>query len=894
MAAAEQILAGSTQPPMYFPPANASVLQYPEGFGKDEAAVDGLSRSLSCLGLTGRISEEYMGRIDEEPTPTPAYNTKSLHSRSATDLPSLATVEEDVFSMGLEQEKEGARQWDSSGAVESPGSSGDRTSQLKISVHPSRTLICSNISSTMSDEYLKALFQTFGDVQTLRTEYRSHGIVVVSFFDLRAAFNAKRELQGRTLADQALQVQFSAMGSSFGNFGEGTILIFNCDPHLDCQELARIFSMYGDVKRIQEVPDKKNHKLIEFYDIRRANLAMQAINRAVVAGSQTRPDGQVEGAVPMQQAANVQGLANGGSGDLLDQPTAHSWDGSSRMKSLLAMGTVQNAEDFFGTGVAQGSPSTQPSTFLGSAVGTSSMVKSNSALALQDMASSSSMGALKVPPVPQLAGGALPLTAQLAKGLRISDSASSLGSRLYGRQPALMTNLGGAAATPMGGMPGVAEGRVLDAQLKGFAPKGLPGPGLVPGYMHQAGHGPQPSPEVLQAAGLPPGLLNNPNAAHLLGQHMGARTALSNSTSVGSGLDIYGQQSALSSAISGLQQGGYLGSPSAAQQAMGRGAPPVAANPPVWGQPGAHLPSAQGLAPQTATNANLYETISKLQQAGVATGSIPGLLANAGMGSQSPNPYLQAAITANAAQLLHQAIGGGTLPGLMNAAGSSGVDLSGLSKSASSPALNLSQEESREQHRDHRSGGRLSRRNVDPVLEAERRVQQQRLYALDIERVNLGEDKRTTLMIKNIPNKYTQKMLLASVDETLKGKYDFFYLPIDFKNKCNVGYGFINMMTPKDIIPVFERFHNKKWERFNSEKVCCITYARIQGKAALVNHFQNSSLMHEDKKHRPVLFTSDGPTQGDPEPFPVGPNVRPRITFKERDFRSREKGGYWG
>jgi len=158
----------------------------------------------------------------------------------------------------------------------------------------------------------------------------------------------------------------------------------------------------------------------------------------------------------------------------------------------------------------------------------------------------------------------------------------------------------------------------------------------------------------------------------------------------------------------------------------------------------------------------------------------------------------------------------------------------------------------------------------------------------------MGEDKRTTLMIKNIPNKYTQKMLLASVDETLRGKYDFFYLPIDFKNKCNVGYGFINMMTPKDIIPVFERFHNKKWERFNSEKVCCITYARIQGKAALVNHFQNSSLMHEDKKHRPVLFTSDGPTQGDPEPFPVGPNVRPRITFKERDFRSREKGGYWG
>lgn len=883
----EQMLASSTQASAFFqgpnaPPA-ASMLQFPDGFGQDESAVERLSRSLNCLGLATKISDEYMDRIDEEPTPL-AQTQKGKGSRSSTDM-TPPTAFEDVFSSmgGLELEQESVRSFQNLPQVDQAGSPVDRSSQFKIGVHPSRTLLVSSVNKNMSDEHLKAVFETFGDVQTLQTEYKAHGLVLVSFYDLRAAFNAKRELQSRTLADQMLQVQFSASGTSFGNFGEGTILLFNVDSHLDSKELAQIFSTYGDVKRIQEVPDKVHHKLIEFYDIRSANLAMQAINRAVVAGTQNQPDDQTEGLAGLQQAGNPQAMGSGGSGELLDQPTAHSWDASvsaaSRMKSLLAMGGMSSAEELFGTGVAQGSPSTQcdsSNPFQSSAFGTVPMVKSNSALGLQSLGSTVTMATSKVPAVPQLASGALPLTPQLAKGLRIPDSTTSLGNRVYNRLQAPVAN-----PVAVGSIPGMPDTSLLNAQLKNLSS--------------------QISPRVLQAvaSGLPQTMLTNPGSpAHSMATHQrGARSGLSNSTSVGSGLDIYSQQSALNSVLAGLQQRGLLGSSVGGQPVMGRAGPGVrmqsnSARGAVWGQQGAAFPTPQNPPSQTAPNVQLYEAIAKLQESGVSASAIPGLLAGANVGT---NQYLQAAVAANAAQLLHQVMGSSVLPGLMHPAASSGVDLAGLSKSASSPALNPAQEEPREQARDHRSGGRLSRRNVDPVLEAERRAQQQRLYALDMDRVRSGEDKRTTLMIKNIPNKYTQKMLLAAVDETLKGSYDFFYLPIDFKNKCNVGYGFVNMMTPMDIIPLYERFHNKKWERFNSEKVCCITYARIQGKAALVNHFQNSSLMHEDKKHRPVLFTSDGPTVGDPEPFPVGPNVRPRISIRERDFRSREKGGgYWG
>lgn len=184
----------------------------------------------------------------------------------------------------------------------------------------------------------------------------------------------------------------------------------------------------------------------------------------------------------------------------------------------------------------------------------------------------------------------------------------------------------------------------------------------------------------------------------------------------------------------------------------------------------------------------------------------------------------------------------------------------------------------------HHNGGhgfnRKSRSSSQSTTDAE--------FVIDLRKLSIGEepaDKRTTLMvwmpiyflattflflqIRNIPNKYSQQMLLDEINVNHEGKYDFFYLPIDFKNRCNVGYAFISFLDPL-FIPAFVReFEGQRWSNFNSDKVCSISYARIQGKAAMISRFQNSSLLEKDDEYRPLLFYSDGPNKGKPEPFPA-------------------------
>ncbi|KAM7482654.1 hypothetical protein LguiB_007237 [Lonicera macranthoides] len=131
------------------------------------------------------------------------------------------------------------------------------------------------------------------------------------------------------------------------------------------------------------------------------------------------------------------------------------------------------------------------------------------------------------------------------------------------------------------------------------------------------------------------------------------------------------------------------------------------------------------------------------------------------------------------------------------------------------------------------------------------------------------DEEKTTVMIKNIPNKYTRELLVkflenhcltenqknASSEEGIVSAFDFIYLPMDFRTGVNKGYAFVNFTNPKAVWRFYNACDRMKWDLFESPKICEIVSAKLQGKEALKNHFEKSRFACETDEFLPLCFS---------------------------------------
>ena len=118
-------------------------------------------------------------------------------------------------------------------------------------------------------------------------------------------------------------------------------------------------------------------------------------------------------------------------------------------------------------------------------------------------------------------------------------------------------------------------------------------------------------------------------------------------------------------------------------------------------------------------------------------------------------------------------------------------------------------------------------------------------------------------MIRHIPNKYSYKNILDEINFACKDKYDYFYLPLDSENNCNLGYCFINFIHPLHIIYFYNIFKSRKWLYYNSYKECDLTFAKYQGKCELNNNIGKKMGESEDKNENLMILEVKNPPKID-------------------------------
>ena len=103
--------------------------------------------------------------------------------------------------------------------------------------------------------------------------------------------------------------------------------------------------------------------------------------------------------------------------------------------------------------------------------------------------------------------------------------------------------------------------------------------------------------------------------------------------------------------------------------------------------------------------------------------------------------------------------------------------------------------------------------------------------------IMLGLDKRTSIIIKNIPENISQegfKQIILNFNPFI----DFYYVPIKIRTRKNLRVAFVNVINSLQIVPIYMGLLYKMKFQYNSPDIEMeICYSKVQGKDLLMKRF---------------------------------------------------------
>mmetsp|Transcript_30985 Transcript_30985/g.68034 ORF Transcript_30985/g.68034 Transcript_30985/m.68034 type:complete len:227 (+) Transcript_30985:78-758(+) len=92
----------------------------------------------------------------------------------------------------------------------------------------------------------------------------------------------------------------------------------------------------------------------------------------------------------------------------------------------------------------------------------------------------------------------------------------------------------------------------------------------------------------------------------------------------------------------------------------------------------------------------------------------------------------------------------------------------------------------------------------------------------------------TTLMLRNIPNRFQEEELCEYLDEQgWTGNYDAVFVPLDKRSNCNRGYAFINFVNRTEFEKGMQLLRGLSFPNTYSSKMTEVSIANVQGRDAL-------------------------------------------------------------
>ena len=99
-----------------------------------------------------------------------------------------------------------------------------------------------------------------------------------------------------------------------------------------------------------------------------------------------------------------------------------------------------------------------------------------------------------------------------------------------------------------------------------------------------------------------------------------------------------------------------------------------------------------------------------------------------------------------------------------------------------------------------------------------------------------GEDKRTTIFIKNIPKNMTKNQLKMLIEKI--ANINYIYIPLFMLTADNLRCAYVNVVNSKSIIDIYLKMTKMKFDYDNPNTRIEISYSKLQGRKALIDYFQ--------------------------------------------------------